>query len=861
MSDPTILNPNEAGELPLDVGQVRLPSLLDQNYILRSQLAERGAEAVLIRATPKAGGADVVIKLYNRQLGDRNRILDSIQDANPAHVVRLVDYGTSDGIGYEVLEYIEGGDLRQYLASCGGRLSEAQCLEVLVELSDAIEALHSLGQPPLAHGDIKPGNVLVRTREPRLDLVLADFGLATFDHKEITGHKATPRWSDPAASSGIREPEGDWWSLGVTIYWSLTGSHILETLDDASAVKFLQSKNVPLDYLPSDLERDWRVLCQGLLTRDPTERWGHEQIQRWVTGESPGLGAQWDSPPEPVVVTIEAPRQTPPMRFRGEEYRTPEALGLALAKQWDAAIDLISNRDENLANSLSDFAAGANDLDLRTTAHQILTSDETAETILIRLIATLAPNLTPCYRGFTINRDGLLALAREAASHPDGAAASIVTSLAHDRTFVEWDIRKDDDLVYSKLLEQWDTAVEQWRRDVEPRTEHPHWVEARSRILMALLDRTESADLLRQAGKAGGREAREVAWFRAISQKVRDNPGHSMAAIELAPLAIRESHSQRVKQAAQREEASRARAADSLLRTPRTARLLGWCLVLQGVMVLAWISLRVWGPRSPDGGPELRESLETILPWQISDWLVVVSDPWIVLPLFAASAVLVWRATRRVGSHLVARHRLERRAMQAAIGVTTLTTPIVAPVTAIGWARGLRRYAPDELRRSNLMRSAALLTGSLTTILGMLRILQIPPAFTTDIPWLFDSWPVGFDVANSASSTNFLLAPLAVAFADVLGPPSSAALAVTGLGCASGPLLLWLGARAYRQPTDGWWPTVTLVLLVLGLVCSVNLLMIYLPLDLHSPANIAIWVCLGILGLWAAIRLRRRRTR
>lgn len=860
MSDPTILNPQEAGELPLDLDGVRLPGRLEQSYTLKSQLAERGAEAVLIRASPNAGGEDVVIKLYNRQLGDRNRILDSIKHANPAHVVELVDYGTSDGIGYEVLEYIEGGDLRQYLTSCGGRLTEGQCLDMLVELTDAIDALHSLGSPPLAHGDIKPGNVLVRTREPRLDLVLADFGLATFEHKQITGHKATPRWSDPAASSGIREPEGDWWSLGVMVYWALTGSHILETLDDASAVKFLQSKNVPLDYLPDDLKRDWRRLCQGLLTRDPSQRWGSTQIRRWRDGEAPELGGQWDAPPEPVIVRVEAPPTTPPMRFQGQEYRTPEALGLALTKNWDAAVDLISNRDEPLANSLSEFAASANDLDLRTTARQILTSSDQAESILIRLIATLAPNLTPCYRGITINRSGLVALTREAANDPHGHAAAIVTSLATDRSFVGWDVRKSGDLRYADLLKEWDAAVEQWRRDVEPHSNHPHWVEARSRILLALLDRSESADLSRQAAKAGGREAREVEWFQDLSSRVRGNPGHSMAVIELAPSAVLEAQRNRAHRQAEREQANRARAADSMLRTPRTTRLLGWCLVLQGVMVLAWFSLRVWGPRSPDAGPELRESLESILPWQVSDWLVVVSDPRIALPLFLTSAVLVSRATRRVGNHLVARHRMERRVMQAAIGVTTLTTPIVAPVTAIGWARGLRRYAPDELRRFNLLRWAALLTGSLTTILGMLLLLQVPPAFVTSIPWLFDSWPVGFDVANSEYSANLLLQPLAVAFADVLGTPSRAAITITAVACASGPMLLWLGARGYRKPPDEW-SILTVGLLVPGITCSVNLVLIYLPLDLHSPANMTIWIALVILGSWAVIRMRGRRRR
>lgn len=858
MSDPTILNPGEAGEVPLLLDQVHLPDRLQDAFTLQGQLAERGAEAVLIRATPKTGGADVVLKVYNRQLGDRTRILDSIRKANPAHVVQLIDYGTAEGIGYEVLEYIDGGDLRQYLTSCGGLLTEGQCLDMVVELVDAIDALHALGSPPLAHGDIKPGNVLVRAREPRLDLVLADFGLATFDHKLITGHKATPRWSDPAASSGIREPEGDWWSLGVMVYWALTGSHILETLDDASAVKFLQSQNVPLEYLPDGRKRDWQRLCQGLLTRDPSQRWGYPQIRQWLDGETPGLGTQWDAPPEPVVVTVEAPRQTPPMRFQGQEYRTPEALGLALAKNWDSAVELIGSRDDDLADSLSEFAADANDLDLRATARRILSSNDPAESILIRLIATLAPNLTPSYRGIKIDRAGLLSLAREAAANPEGRAGSMVTSLATERTFVGWDAREDNDLKYTDLLKRWDKAVEQWRQDVELHTKHPHWLEARSRILMALLDRSESAVLSRQAEKAGGREAREVTWFRSLSSQVRDNPGHSMAAIELAPVAVQEARKARVEQEAQREQDNRARAADSMLKTPRTARLLSWCLVLQAVMLVAWGTLRVWGPRSTDVGPEIREGLE-LLPWQVTEWLVVVSDPQIVLPLFATSALLVWRANRRAGSHLVARHPLERRVMQAAIGVTTMTTPILAPVTAIGWARGLRRYAPDEFQSFNLLRSTALLMGSLTTMLGLLLVLQVHPALLSGSAWLFSGWPVGFDIANSDYATGLLLNPLAVAYSPLLGvAPPQGAVAFTTILCLSGPVLLWLGARGYRTSPDQL-SILTVGLLVPGIVCSANLLLIYLPLDLHSPVNLSIWVATAVIVGWGFMRFRGSR--
>ena len=80
----------------------------------------------------------------------------------------------------------------------------------------------------------------------------------------------------------------------------------------------------------------------------------------------------------------------------------------------------------------------------------------------------------------------------------------------------------------------------------------------------------------------------------------------------------------------------------------------------------------------------------------------------------------------------------------------------------------------------------------------------------------------------------------------------------TMLMCAAGPLLLWLGARGYRTQPDEW-SILTVGLLVPGIICSANVLVIYLPLDLHSPGNVAIWIALVILGMWAFMRIRRRR--
>ena len=37
--------------------------------------------------------------------------------------------------------------------------------------------------------------------------------------------------------------------------------------------------------VPEDLPLEWKELLKGLLTRDPTHRWGWPQVERWLAGE------------------------------------------------------------------------------------------------------------------------------------------------------------------------------------------------------------------------------------------------------------------------------------------------------------------------------------------------------------------------------------------------------------------------------------------------------------------------------------------------------------------------------------------------------------------------------------------------
>lgn len=81
------------------------------------------------------------------------------------------------------------GSLVEFMTKKGKDIDEQMCKRFLKQIANGIDALH---QHKICHGDLKPGNILVKTTaDDRLfDVVLADFGLSTMPLFAVHGHAA-----------------------------------------------------------------------------------------------------------------------------------------------------------------------------------------------------------------------------------------------------------------------------------------------------------------------------------------------------------------------------------------------------------------------------------------------------------------------------------------------------------------------------------------------------------------------------------------------------------------------------------------------------------------------------------------------
>src|SRR5208282_6686921 len=96
------------------------------------------------------------------------------------NVCALFDVGRHGDVDYLVMELLSGVTLAALLAE--GPLPFEQVLRFGVEMASALAATHAVG---IAHGDLKPGNVMLTPSGVKL----LDYGVA----KSLTSPRATAR--------------------------------------------------------------------------------------------------------------------------------------------------------------------------------------------------------------------------------------------------------------------------------------------------------------------------------------------------------------------------------------------------------------------------------------------------------------------------------------------------------------------------------------------------------------------------------------------------------------------------------------------------------------------------------------------
>jgi hypothetical protein len=314
---------------------LRLPEGLSVRYRIERELPTRGNEADLFVVRPLRDGEDtpVVVKLYRANVHPKEEVLTRIAALDGRHVIRQIEHGMSEGRSYEVIEYATGGSLADLMRET--RFDDALLKAMIREVTAGLGYLHAL-DPPIVHRDVKPDNILVRGRDP-LDLVLTDFGLASVlegGSWRASTLDRTIKYAAPEAGAGQVSREMDWWSLGMMVAEAAGGRHpFAGVAEQTIGIHYSNRLPVPLDGLADE---QVKVLCRGLLCYDRKQRWGTEQVWRWLAG---------DTSLRPPVEEARPASASVPFKFAGGSYDTIRELAAALAGNWDAAKRTVARAD------------------------------------------------------------------------------------------------------------------------------------------------------------------------------------------------------------------------------------------------------------------------------------------------------------------------------------------------------------------------------------------------------------------------------------------------------------------------------------------------------------------------------------
>jgi len=260
-------------------------ALLHKRYRIVEILGQGGMGSVY-RAVDENLGLDVAVKenLFTTDEYARQFRLEAVILANLRHpnLPRVTDHFVIGDQGqYLVMDYIEGEDLRQRMER-QGNINEDDAILLGAAMCDALTYLHTR-KPPILHRDIKPGNVKI-TSEGHIFLV--DFGLAKVLHGSqatTTGARAmTPGYSPPEQYGTARtDPRTDIYSLGATVYASLTG--IIP--EDGLARAMDNTQLTPLRKRNSKISRRLAAAIEKAMGVDPADRFQNaEEFKRALLG-------------------------------------------------------------------------------------------------------------------------------------------------------------------------------------------------------------------------------------------------------------------------------------------------------------------------------------------------------------------------------------------------------------------------------------------------------------------------------------------------------------------------------------------------------------------------------------------------
>lgn len=209
------------------------------------------------------------------------------------NIIKLIDFYMDEEKIYIVQKLARGGDVLERLMK-RETYTENDVRKLVKTLLTTIQTLHSR---KIVHRDLKPENLLLEDEFDDTQILLCDFGYATFlpssEEVGLSSFVGSSEYMAPEIVMGNKyREEVDMWSIGCILYMLLSGNLPFGDEDDSCLFDRILQSDYEFDKKCwGNTSTNAKSLISNLLVVDQKERWTvSETLQsNWFTKSSASL--------------------------------------------------------------------------------------------------------------------------------------------------------------------------------------------------------------------------------------------------------------------------------------------------------------------------------------------------------------------------------------------------------------------------------------------------------------------------------------------------------------------------------------------------------------------------------------------
>ena len=170
-------------------------------------------------------------KISQNDINNLEKEIDILSSLDHPNIARFYETFNDERYFHIVTELCRGKSLTKLLKLKGGKIKEKNCRIIIMKILHAINYCHSHG---VVHCDLKPDNIIFEApnEENENDDILNLFGLKLIDfglssrikkNKKLNNTVGTAYFIAPEILKGEYDEKCDIWSIGVILYYILSG--------------------------------------------------------------------------------------------------------------------------------------------------------------------------------------------------------------------------------------------------------------------------------------------------------------------------------------------------------------------------------------------------------------------------------------------------------------------------------------------------------------------------------------------------------------------------------------------------------------------------------------------------------------